>query len=405
MSPFVLVRAGGRARRIAQMSAPLHVLALEPYYGGSHRAFLDGWSQRSQHQFTLLTLPPHKWKWRMRQSAPLFSAEVSQRHDQGESWDVVWASDMVSLAEFRGLAPRPVANLPTVLYFHENQLTYPVRFEKERDWHFGLTNLVSALAADEIWFNSDFHRNDLIAAILDFVSKMPDFEPVSWASQIEVKSQVQPPGVEVETEPQQSSGPLRIAWAARWEHDKGPELLFAALDRLMDDGVEFEIAVMGETFRESPAIFEQARERLGSRVTAWGFQAERADYQRRLAASDVFVSTAEHEFFGIAAVEAALLGGLPVLPSALSYPEVFADQAADQKASRKTGEGVVFHDNTSQGIAEALQRLADKKRAAGTLVTGAKTTAAKTLARYTWQQRAPEMDRRLADMVCPTRRC
>jgi hypothetical protein len=36
----------------------IRVLALEPYYRGSHRAFLDGWVERSRHEWTLLTLPP-----------------------------------------------------------------------------------------------------------------------------------------------------------------------------------------------------------------------------------------------------------------------------------------------------------------------------------------------------------
>ncbi|MHC4927823.1 MAG: tRNA-queuosine alpha-mannosyltransferase domain-containing protein, partial [Planctomycetota bacterium] len=42
------------------------ILVLESYYGGSHKAFLDGWLGRSEHDFTLLSLPPNKWKWRMR---------------------------------------------------------------------------------------------------------------------------------------------------------------------------------------------------------------------------------------------------------------------------------------------------------------------------------------------------
>lgn len=48
---------------------PMRVLALEPYYGGSHRAFVDGWASRSRHDWTVLTLPAHHWKWRMRGAA------------------------------------------------------------------------------------------------------------------------------------------------------------------------------------------------------------------------------------------------------------------------------------------------------------------------------------------------
>ncbi|MCK4372451.1 MAG: DUF3524 domain-containing protein, partial [candidate division Zixibacteria bacterium] len=35
----------------------MKILALEPYYGGSHKAFLDGWSSRSRHEWTILKLP------------------------------------------------------------------------------------------------------------------------------------------------------------------------------------------------------------------------------------------------------------------------------------------------------------------------------------------------------------
>lgn len=47
----------------------LRVLAVEPYYGGSHRAVLDGLAARLGPlgvTFDFLTLPARKWKWRMR---------------------------------------------------------------------------------------------------------------------------------------------------------------------------------------------------------------------------------------------------------------------------------------------------------------------------------------------------
>ena len=376
-------------------SEPLRILALEPYYagsqgGGSHRAFLDGWRNRSRHRFTSLTMPASKWKWRMRQSAPRFAGDVAERVAAGETWDRVWASDMLSLAEFRGLAPRSVAELPTVLYFHENQLTYPVRFEQERDWHFGLTNLTSALAADRVWFNSLYHLDDLLQAIPGFLAPMPDFRSTDWAERIEVKAEVQSPGVSMSLEPDQTPGPLRIAWAARWEHDKGPETFFAAIGLLHAGGADFELAVMGETFRESPEIFAESQRRFADRIVAWGYQQERAEYERRLAAADVFVSTARHEFFGIAAVEAALAGAVALLPRALSYPEVFAEEAE--------GDSVVFHSGDPKSIAEALGQLAERKRRSGTLLAACR--AGEGLERYRWRHRAPALDAAMAEVSC-----
>jgi hypothetical protein len=137
------------------------ILALNPWHGGSHQAFLDGWSRHSRHQLTVLKLRPGRWKWRMRHSAVTFAERL--KGEDGPlpgSFDALFCTDMLNLAEFRGLAPLWVAQLPAIVYFHENQLTYPVREERERDLHFAMTNITSCLAADRVWFNSDWHREE-----------------------------------------------------------------------------------------------------------------------------------------------------------------------------------------------------------------------------------------------------
>ena len=142
---------------------------MEPYYGGSHKAFIDGLSKASRHSWTVLTLPAHKWKWRMRHSAITFAAQAAHLPQEARDCDLLFCSDMLNLAEFAGLAPAEIARLPKVIYFHENQLTYPVRFENERDCHFAMTNLTSALAADAVWFNSQFHADSFLAALPKFL--------------------------------------------------------------------------------------------------------------------------------------------------------------------------------------------------------------------------------------------
>ena len=131
----------------------MRILAIEPYYGGSHRAFLDGWVGASGHDWTVLHLPARKWKWRMRHSAVTCAEQGRARMAGGETWDAIVCSDMLPLAEFLGLAPAEVRQWPTVVYFHENQLTYPVRTDDPRDLHFGFSNMVTALAATAVWFN------------------------------------------------------------------------------------------------------------------------------------------------------------------------------------------------------------------------------------------------------------
>jgi hypothetical protein len=126
----------------------LRILAIEPYYGGSHRAFLDGLARHSRHSWTILSMPPRKWKWRMRGAAVYFADKLDQ------PFDVLFVSDFLDLAALVGLRPDRLVGVPKVAYFHENQLTYPVQHESERDYQYGFTNITTCLAADRVFFNS-----------------------------------------------------------------------------------------------------------------------------------------------------------------------------------------------------------------------------------------------------------
>jgi glycosyltransferase involved in cell wall biosynthesis len=55
-----------------------------------------------------------------------------------------------------------------------------------------------------------------------------------------------------------------------------------------------------------------------------GFLPE-VEYRALLRKADVVVSTARHEYFGVAMVEAMAAGAVPLLPARLSYPEIVPD--------------------------------------------------------------------------------
>ncbi len=362
----------------------LRVLALEPYFGGSHRAFLDGWRSRSRHRWTLLTLPAFKWKWRMRNAALTFADALRARVRAGQRWDVLWCSDMLDLAALRGLAPRPVADLPAVAYFHENQLTYPVRHEQERDYHFGYTNMTTALAAASVWFNSAFARDSFLAALPGFLRRMPDDRPEGVVERIAAKARIMPPGVDpVPPRGPRRPGPLRILWAARWEHDKNPELFFEAIGRLARAGVAFRLSVIGQRFRDVPEVFAAARQAYADRIDRWGYQESRAAYVEALRGADVIVSTADHEFFGLSVVEAILAGAMPLLPRRLSYPEILGD-LSPAEAQR------CFFDGTAQGLAQKLVTWAESVRRGEPLPAAA---AIRAVEKFTW----PRVQSRLDD--------
>ena len=330
----------------------MNILALEPYYGGSHRAFIDGLAKVSKHNWTLLTLPAHKWKWRMRHSAITFAYQVAELTEKHQSWDLIFCSDMLNLAEFVALAPAGITGLPKVVYFHENQLTYPVRAEDERDYQFAMTNLTSALAADAVWFNSQFHLNSFLDALVKFLKSMPDHRPFDAIEKIRAKSSVYPPGIpDFPTRGARTPGYLRILWAARWEHDKNPEDFFNVIEILKAKNVSFRISVIGKSFRERPVVFDQAYNDFRDHVDMWGYQQSRRDYERALCQADVVVSTANHEFFGISIVEAIAAGAYPLVPDRLSYPEILG-------LGRIEGAEQFFYDGTAKNLADKLSRLA-----------------------------------------------
>jgi hypothetical protein len=102
----------------------LNIWLIEPYYTGSHRAWADGYTDLSRHSIELLTLPGRFWKWRM-QGGAVTLAGIAQQLDQAP--DLFLASDMLNLPIFLSLGGARLASVPVALYFHENQLTYPLQ--------------------------------------------------------------------------------------------------------------------------------------------------------------------------------------------------------------------------------------------------------------------------------------
>lgn len=308
------------------------ILYIEPFEGGSHAQFTRALTSMDWAQWTTLTLPSRHWKWRMRGSASHFALEHAEV--LARPYDLVVASAYLPLAELLGLVP-PLAAIPRVLYFHENQLAYPVQEGREdpRDLHFGFTQLVSGLAATRLAFNSAHNRDTFLEEGERVLRSMPDAVPGDWIPRLAARSEVWPLPLDLPPLPavvdlppdQRAQGPL-IAWNHRWEYDKGPGVFFEVLGRLHARGVPFRLAVCGHRFRQAPPVFERAREALRDRIDHWGTLESRDAYLDLLGRAQLAVSTAEHEFFGISMLEAAHMGARPVVPDRLAYPEHFGEE-------------------------------------------------------------------------------
>ncbi|MFV1963302.1 MAG: DUF3524 domain-containing protein, partial [Acidimicrobiia bacterium] len=132
------------------------VFLVEPYGSGSHQAWAEGYQRHSSHDVHLLTLPGRFWKWRMFGGTLTLARRAIELVSQHGPPNVVLASDMLDLPSFLGHAGAVLGNPKTVLYMHENQLTYPISPTSRDDLAYAYLNWSSMVRADEVWFNSQF---------------------------------------------------------------------------------------------------------------------------------------------------------------------------------------------------------------------------------------------------------
>lgn len=297
-------------------------LFIEPYYGGSHKYFADGLKQYSRHNIDLLTLPDRFWKWRMRGAAVYMAEQI----EDWNLYDGIICSNMLSLSDLKGLSGPDFS--PAILYFHENQILYPLSEGEAEDLHYGFTDYTSALCADSILFNSNYHRDAFLSALQPFLRRFPDFRPSGSMELIAEKSRVIYPGCRLESPDKPKRKPGRapvIVWNHRWEHDKNPEDFFETLFELSEEGIDFRLAVLGEKYSRSPAIFDTAESKLRDKIIHFGYAENYGSYCEILKKGDIVISTAYQENYGISVVEAIGAGNFPLLPDRLSYREIIPE--------------------------------------------------------------------------------
>jgi len=311
------------------MSRSLAMLGFEPYDTGSHRAVRELVSAHSRHRWTWLTLPGRGWKWRMRLAAVELLDEAAAAGRLDEPIDAIVATSLISVADLRALLPARLRGVPVVLYMHENQAAYPSSeqpgLDPGRDVHFALTNLTSILASDMVIWNSRWNHDSFLYAMDSIIRRANAVDLRGWRERVESRSRVIWPPVE----PPPDDGELertlhnatRVVWPHRWEHDKGPDELLELATRFSERH-DLRWTILGEQFPDTPPALREFEKQFAARTDHFGFEPDRRRYWAHLAACDWVLSTARHEFFGVAVVEALLAGCLPWLPDRLSYPEL-----------------------------------------------------------------------------------
>ncbi|MBI1192094.1 MAG: DUF3524 domain-containing protein [Bacteroidetes bacterium] len=323
------------------------LLIVEPWYGGSHRQWIDAYQQRSTLNVQTLALPARYWKWRMMGGAQSLARQFRELRLQPRR---ILASSMLDLPTFLGLLRREVADIPVDLYLHENQILYPwspsdpTRAKgsatpgntPHRDNLYAYRNLISAIAADRVFFNSGWHRRAFLDALPEFLDQFPDRRERQALPDLRKKSKALYLGLDLQAidhaltqQPARSrtddKAPV-LVWNHRWEHDKNPALFFETLVALKADHA-FQVLVLGQNFGDRDGLFAWAQEALHDRILHWGPVEDRQEYLQWLIQGDILPVTAHHDFFGVASVEALYAGCRPVLPNHWVYPDLLPETA------------------------------------------------------------------------------
>ena len=306
-------------------SNKLNILYVEPFYSGSHKRWIDDYKKYSNHNIQIISLPGKKWKWRMHGGAITLADEYNQLDF---IFDIIVCSDMLNLPVFKSLCNDKLSNSKVVMYFHENQLSYPWSpFDKDlelnRDLNYYYINYTSSLISDYNYFNSQYHLDSYIVGLKKYLKKMPDFRNLNTVDLIHNNSSILPIGCELkETKNQEYHFPI-ILWNHRWEYDKNPELFFKVLFELYNEKIDFKLIVLGESYNNYPEIFDIAKNKLDKNIIHFGYCESQEEYIKYLKLANILPVTSNQDFFGISIVEAISYGAYPILPNKLSYPELF----------------------------------------------------------------------------------
>lgn len=253
-----------------------------------------------------------------------FQAQFDQQLKQ--PYDLLIATSMADLSTLRSFYPN-LTQVPNLLYFHENQFAYPENNQQQGLLEIQLKSILSACSADQMAFNSNYNQQTFLNGVKSLVEKMPDGIPNNLINELANKSSIIPVPIRPDcivkkhkndAKPEQ----LQVVWNHRWEHDKGPETLLELL-KLCQNDEHIKFHIIGQQFRQMPQALQQIQKQHQQQCLNLGFIESRSTYIEILQKADVVLSTAYHDFQGIAMLEAVACGCLPIAPNRLVYLELY----------------------------------------------------------------------------------
>lgn len=320
----------------------MKILLLSAYDAASHQRWRQDLEQHFPHfQWVQLSLPPRYFNWRVRGNSLTWA--FTQRERLTGAYDLLIATSMVDLSALRGFVPS-LGKIPTLVYFHENQFSYPANEDQYTSVEPQILSLYTALCADKLIFNSCFNRTTFMAGAEKLLNRLPDHVPADLIQSLTARSEILPVPLSASIIKPKKASQLTLIWNHRWEYDKGPERLLAMLETFFNnstyhDKSPFILHVVGQQFRQQPAAFAEIKRLLEQHqaLGEWGYCENVVEYQALLNNSHIVLSTALHDFQGLSVLEAVAAGCLPLVPARQAYPEWFGKELCYTSDLEKPG--------------------------------------------------------------------
>ena len=358
-----------------------NVLILEPWYQGSHRSWVDGWRSHSNHALNVVSGSDSGWRRSLVTAPPRFAQAINEAP---QPIDALVASTPIDLATVLGLIDRSTYRPPTLLYMHESQIGSPPGPKGGNPYRAMINDLNSILSADKVAVATHFHADLLRREMPRFADELLNGSGDKVRRALE-NIHVLPVGIALsDLHPVGLNGPNRILWNHRWSHDKNPGEFVHAMALLAAEGHEFELYALGEVERAGEKAFRRLKEQLSDRVLLSGTQSSET-YRQALCRSDLVVSTAHHEFFGVSVAEAIAAGARPVLPDRLAYPELVPSAYSSE---------FLYHESLETALSSILSSSRDE-------LHRHRHETREHIANFGWEKVAPKYDSLLNELLSP----